>query len=121
MPQGYNDYNSVTEYNHSSGLCFLFPWRLYHYVVGSVNDERDIWIQWELSGGRTRIWCYMMEDIENVELPEIEVTPEMIAAGADVIVSVTFDLADEDFWAEQVYRAMAAKKPCVAGSSASRD
>ena len=46
---------------------------------------------------------------------EIEATPEMIEAGAKVICSVTFDLGDQEFWAEKVYRAMAALNPRAAG------
>ena len=38
---------------------------------------------------------------------EIEVTPEMITAGASVLYRMELDFAREEFWAEEIYRAMA--------------
>ena len=53
-----------------------------------------------------------MEDIANVG--EIEATPAMINAGAAVLCGMTTLLADEEYWAGKVYRAM-----CAAHSSGS--
>ena len=55
----------------------------------------------------------MSKDIENVELPEIEVTPEMIEAGASVLFRMETAFAREEFWAEEVFRAMAILAPVV--------
>ena len=42
---------------------------------------------------------------------EVEITPEMTEAGSAVLCRMRLDLADEDFWAEEVYRAMAVLMP----------
>ena len=42
---------------------------------------------------------------------EAEITPEMIEAGASVLCRMTTALADEEFWAVETYRAMAALAP----------
>jgi hypothetical protein len=40
--------------------------------------------------------------------PEIEITPEMIEAGAAVLCRFETFTASEEYWAEEVYRAMRA-------------
>lgn len=45
-------------------------------------------------------------DAEGSDRPEIEVTPEMIEAGASVLYRMETAFAGEEFWAEEVYRAM---------------
>ena len=52
-----------------------------------------------------------MEDTENVDVSEIEVTPEMVEAGASVLYGMELAFASEEFWAERVYRAMASVRP----------
>ena len=42
---------------------------------------------------------------------EIEITPEMIDAGAAVLAGFETYFSDEEMWAERVYRAMAALRP----------
>jgi hypothetical protein len=42
---------------------------------------------------------------------ELEVTPEMIEAGAAVLCRMTTHFAGEDYWAEEIYKAMAARRP----------
>ncbi len=59
-----------------------------------------------------------MEDSHNKgrqAAAEIEVTPEMIEAGASVLYGMETAFAGEEFWAEEVYRAMASLLPgaCV--------
>ena len=39
---------------------------------------------------------------------DAEITPEMIEAGTAVLCRMELAFADEEFWAEKVYRAMAA-------------
>jgi hypothetical protein len=39
---------------------------------------------------------------------EVEVTPEMVAAGTAVLYRMDTHIADEEFWSEKVYRAMSA-------------
>ena len=41
----------------------------------------------------------------------IEITPEMIEAGASVLYRMELAFAWEPFWAEEVYRAMASLAP----------
>ena len=57
-----------------------------------------------------------MDDIANVGLSspetEIEITPEMVKAGASVLYGMELDFAREEFWAKEVYRAMASVAPC---------
>ena len=43
----------------------------------------------------------------NVDVSEIEITPEMIKAGASVLYRMELAFAREELWAEEVYRAMA--------------
>jgi hypothetical protein len=44
--------------------------------------------------------------------PEVEITPEMIEAGKDVLCGMTtYFGADEGDWAEQVYRVMFSLRP----------
>ena len=45
---------------------------------------------------------------------EVEITPEMIESGGSVLCEMELAFADEDFWAEKVYRAMAAVSPSSA-------
>ncbi len=52
-----------------------------------------------------------MEDIVNVDVAEIEVTPEMIKRGASVLYRMTTHIADEEYWAEEIYTAMASLRP----------
>ncbi len=42
---------------------------------------------------------------------EVEITPEMIEAGTSVLCRMTTLVADEEFWAEEIYRAMAVRSP----------
>ncbi len=49
------------------------------------------------------------QHIANVD--NIEVTPEMVEAGTSVFCRMTILVADEEFWAEEIYRAMAARSP----------
>ena len=42
---------------------------------------------------------------------EIEITPEMIEAGTNVLYRMTTHIADEEYWAEEVYRAMSSLSP----------
>ena len=42
---------------------------------------------------------------------KFEITPEMIEAGGAVLCRMELAFADEDFWAEEVYRAMVAASP----------
>lgn len=51
-----------------------------------------------------------MSNASNADRPtdEIEITPEMIAAGASVLYGMELAFATEEFWAAEVYRAMAA-------------
>jgi hypothetical protein len=42
---------------------------------------------------------------------EIEVTPEMIEAGAAVLCGFETETADESFWAKEVFLAMAMESP----------
>lgn len=44
---------------------------------------------------------------------EIEITPEMLDAGASVLCGFETETADERYWAEEVYRAMAARRRLV--------
>ena len=41
---------------------------------------------------------------------EIEITPEMIEAGASILYGMELAFAREEYWAEEVYRAMDAKR-----------
>ena len=50
----------------------------------------------------------MSEGIANADVSEIEVTPEMIEAGAFLLCGFQTTTLDEEHWAEAVYRAMAA-------------
>lgn len=47
----------------------------------------------------------------------IDITPEMIEAGMSVLCRMELAFADEEFWAEKVYRAMAALAPSFAAAS----
>ena len=61
-----------------------------------------------------------MEDIASVDVTEVEVTPEMVDAGSAVLCRMNLSLADEEFWAVELYRAMTACAPSsVAASSKS--
>lgn len=42
---------------------------------------------------------------------EIEVTPNMIEAGASVLYGMELAFAGEEFWAKKIYRAMASVAP----------
>jgi len=42
---------------------------------------------------------------------DIEITPEMIEAGASILCHFQTETAGEDYWAEEVYKAMASRKP----------
>ena len=53
------------------------------------------------------------EDVGRNPGNEIEVTPEMIAAGASVLYKMELAFAGEEFWAEEVYRAMASLTPAA--------
>jgi hypothetical protein len=44
-------------------------------------------------------------------IAEPEVTPEMIEAGTNVLYRMTTHIADEEYWAEEIYRAMASLRP----------
>lgn len=46
---------------------------------------------------------------------EIEITPEMIEAGASVLCGFNTYYSGEEHWAEEVYRAMRALSPEVRG------
>ncbi len=46
-------------------------------------------------------------DAEGGDRQEIEVTPEMIEAGASVLYGMELAFAGEEFWAKEVYKAMA--------------
>ena len=52
-----------------------------------------------------------MPDRPASETDEIEITPEMIEAGASVLYRMETAFAWEPFWAEEVYRAMASLAP----------
>ncbi len=41
----------------------------------------------------------------------VEITPEMIEAGASVLYKMELAFASEEFWAREVYRAMASLCP----------
>jgi hypothetical protein len=42
---------------------------------------------------------------------EIEITPEMIEAGASVLYRMELAFANEEFYAERIYRAMFSRSP----------
>jgi hypothetical protein len=48
---------------------------------------------------------------EPVTPEEIEMTPEMVAAGASVLYLMDLDSAREEFYAREVYMAMASLRP----------
>ena len=50
---------------------------------------------------------------------EIEITPEMIEAGASVLYRMELAFAGEEFWAEEIYRAMASLLPAARARSVS--
>ena len=50
---------------------------------------------------------------------EIRITPEMIEAGASVLYRMELLFAGEEFWAEEVYRAMVSLSPVVSVPAAS--
>jgi hypothetical protein len=45
---------------------------------------------------------------------KIEITPEMIEAGASVLCRFETFTAGESYWAEEVYKAMASRRPSSA-------
>jgi hypothetical protein len=47
---------------------------------------------------------------------EIEVTPEMVRAGASVLYGMELTFAGEEFWAKRVYLAMSRLKPLASPS-----
>ena len=56
-----------------------------------------------------------MSDPKPTDCDDVEITPEMIEAGASVLYRMELAFAGEEFWAEEVYRAMASLLPgaCV--------
>lgn len=53
-----------------------------------------------------------LTDAEEDEIvDEIEITPEMIEAGAAVLCHMSPSMGEPDYWAEEVYRAMMARLP----------
>ena len=52
-----------------------------------------------------------LRSLEPAKVPIPKITPEMIEAGASVLYRMEFAFASEEFWAEEVYRAMAALAP----------
>lgn len=60
-----------------------------------------------------------MADKPALSEEEIEITPKMIEAGSTVVCKINFAFADEEFWAAEVYQAMAALAPSLAASQKS--
>lgn len=48
----------------------------------------------------------MLDRIANADGYEIEITPEMIEAGASAICGMELAFAKEEFWAEEIFKAM---------------
>ena len=54
-----------------------------------------------------------MSDPKSNDCDDVEITPEMIEAGASILYRMETAFAGEEFWAEEVYRAMASLAPAV--------
>jgi len=55
-----------------------------------------------------------IESLDEEKTDEIEITDEMIAAGARTLMSFETYTANEEYWAELVYRAMRKAAPIKA-------
>ena len=52
-----------------------------------------------------------MSDPKLTECDDVEITPEMVEAGASVLYRMEPAFHSEEFWAKEVYRAMASLVP----------
>ncbi len=54
-----------------------------------------------------------MDEPKLAECYDVEITPEMIEAGASVLYRMETAFAGEEFWAKEVYKAMASLMPAA--------
>jgi hypothetical protein len=59
--------------------------------------------------------------MEKESKDEIEITPEMIEAGRNILYTISTSFADEEYWAEQVFRAMIRAAPSRIASDTLRE